>query len=85
MCKTFVLLAVLVALPISLVFTGCGPKLAEPETMTELEAAKTAAEAAEAELKELEAELKSCGMERIEKENRIKELEREKDELKSGY
>lgn len=84
MYKTFALLAVLVALPISLVLTGCGPKLATPETLTELEEAESAAEAAEAELQQLEAELKKCGMERVEKENRIKKLERERDELKSA-
>ena len=84
MYKTFILLAVLVTLPISFVLTGCGPKLATPETLTELEEAESAAEAAEAELQQLEAELKKCGMETVEKEDRIKKLEAEKTELQSG-
>ncbi len=85
MYKTFVLFAVLVAFPISLVLSGCGPKAAKPETVTEMEAAKNAAEAAETELQQLEAELNKCGMETVEKENKIKKLERQRDGLKSGH
>jgi hypothetical protein len=84
MHKTIVLLALLVAFPMSLLLTGCGPKLANPETMTELEETKAAAQAAEAELQEMEAELKKCGMDQIEMEQKIKALEKEKDALKSG-
>ena len=82
MYRTLVLLALLAALPIAFVVTGCGPKGAKPETMTELEAAESAAKAAEAELQELEAELKKCGMDRVEKENKIETLERERNQLK---
>ena len=84
MYKTLVLLTLLAALPVSLVVTGCGPKGAKPETMTELEAAESAAEAAEAELQQLEAELKKCGMDKVEKQSKIDKLEGERDQLKSG-
>lgn len=84
MHRTVVLLALLVTFPMSLLLTGCGPKLAKPETLTELEEAKAAAEAAEGELQEMEAELKKCGMQRIEAEQKIKALEKERDALKSG-
>ncbi|KPJ50462.1 hypothetical protein AMJ40_02890 [candidate division TA06 bacterium DG_26] len=83
MLKTLVLVTLLCSLPMSFVLTGCGPKLAKPETMTELEAAKSAAEAAEAEVKELQAELLRCGKEKSEKESKIKDLERQIDALKS--
>lgn len=85
MCKNLILFILLISFPVSLVLTGCGPKLAKPETMTELEAAKSAAEAAEAELKALQTELMKCEKEKTEKENKIKELEKERDALKSGY
>jgi len=63
--------------------TGCAPKGAKPETLTELEEAQAACEAARERAKELELRRMDLEEERAAKEARLADLTKERDALKA--
>lgn len=62
--------------------TGCGPKGAKPETLSELEEAKAACEAARGRAKELELERMDLEEEKATKQDNLAKLTAERDALK---
>ena len=62
---------------------GCGPKMASPDTLSQLEEAKAAVQKAEAEKSKLEKEIPNLEASLKELRNRISRLEKERDSLRA--
>jgi len=61
---------------------GCGPKMASPDTLSQLEEAKAAVQKAEAEKSRLENEIPNLEASLKDLQAKITQLERERDSLK---